>query len=98
MGIRPYFRSFHSFVFTRSLVIFALHFQRQKVVMIGFVTQTFFKSIDFVVGAMTGLLFRAFGKAMDSYTAIRYGKESASNAASLKELVDRDIFGNEVKV
>jgi hypothetical protein len=54
--------------------------------------------LKFVLTTMATVAFRLFGRVMDRYTSIRYGKELASTVTSLKEISDKDIFGNEVKV
>lgn len=63
-----------------------------------FLVDTINNAFHFAIVVMSGLVFRAFGKVMDSYTAIKYGKEGMSNAAALSEIVDTDIFDNEVKM
>ena len=61
-------------------------------------TSSIQKTIKSIVVTIFTMAFRLFGRIMDRYTAIRYGTESASTVTSLKEIIDKDIFGNEVKV
>ena len=57
------------------------------------------QGMQIITSIMVGMIFRAFGKAMDTYTAIRYGAESPIMSKKLfGELIDKDMTGNSIQV